>query len=253
MKKIVIAVVAVLVVAVGGFLVYANFIREDAEPELTLSTTTAPAADGSDTTTAVDSTDTTADAASGDGVDGTWNVEQNDVTTAGFRIDETFVGGLDSHTAVGRTDVVTGSITVAGTEVTEGSFTADLTALEFTDDPPGLNVANRKRAMENGSLEINQFPEATFTLTAPIDLGEVPAEGTPISAEATGELTLHGVTKEITFTVDAQLIDGKIEVVSQDPVEVVLADYEIDAPTFGPVADASDTGFFEFQIQFTKA
>ena len=50
----------------------------------------------------------------------------------------------------------------------------------------------------------------------------------------TGDLTLHGVTKSVTFSVDAQLVDGEIEIATTDPVEVVLTDYDIEAPCRGP-------------------
>jgi polyisoprenoid-binding protein YceI len=143
-------------------------------------------------------------------------------------------------------------LTLDGDAVTEGSFTVDLTSLEFTDTPAGLDVANRARSMQDAGLETNDFPETTFTLTAPIDLGEVPDEGQVVTAEATGDLTLHGVTKAVTFSVDAQLIDGEIEVATTDPVEIVLADYGIDPPVQGPVAEVADSGSFEFVVRLAR-
>ena len=46
-------------------------------------------------------------------------------------------------------------------------------------------------------VQTDQFPTATFVLTAPIDLGTIPAEGTPVDVTAVGDLTLHGVTKSV--------------------------------------------------------
>ena len=37
-----------------------------------------------------------------------------------------------------------------------------------------------------------------------------------ITQEVTGDLTLHGVTKSVTFSVDAQLVDGEIEIATTD-------------------------------------
>ena len=68
----------------------------------------------------------------------------------------------------------------------------------------------------------------------------------------TGDLTLHGVTKSVTFSVDAQLVDGEIEIATTDPVEVVLTDYEIEAPVQGPVAEVADSGSFEFVVRLAK-
>jgi polyisoprenoid-binding protein YceI len=238
-KKLLIALGAVVVIAIAGLVVYKIFFEDDAAPEFGLT----------DTGTTAGNDGTAPTAAS---LDGTWNVRSTDPTEAGLRIKESFLSGLADHTAVGRTSKVTGSLTIDGTSVTKGSFTVDLTSLEFTDDPPGLDVANRSRALQNSGLETNSFPDATFALTQPIDLGEVPRAGQAVTTDATGELTLHGVTKTVTFSVDAQVVGGEIEVATSDPVEIVLADYDITPPVSGPVAKVADTGSFEFVVRLAK-
>ncbi len=242
MRRLAIAltVVAVLVVAAGTG-VWWFVLRDDAPEELGLSDQ--PAQSGQE--------GGTFDA------DGTWTVATaSDVApAAGLRITERFAGGAAENTAVGRTSEVDGSITIVGTEVTKGSFTVDLTSLTYTDSPPGLDVANRKRAMEGAGLETGRFPEATFTLTAPIDLGGTPRPGRPVTAEATGDLTLHGVTRPVTFGVEAQAVDSggpRIEIATADPVPVKLADYDMTPPVIGPVASVADTGRFEFKLVLTK-
>jgi polyisoprenoid-binding protein YceI len=183
-----------------------------------------------------------------DSLDGTWSVQGGGDTTAGFRIKESFANGLTDHTAVGRSDDVTGSITIDGTTISKGDFTVDLTALAFTDSLPGLSVTNRANALKNAGLQTSQFPDATFELTKPIDFGEKPAEGKTVTATATGDLTLHGVTNEVTFDVEAKIVGDTIRVATADPVPVELADYDIDKPTIGPVAAIDDTGSFEFLV-----
>lgn len=220
-------VVVVAVVAAGWWI----FVRDDAPEPLSVG--------GDDETT--EPTGTTPES-----FDGTWSV--GDGSEAGLRITEEFAGGAATNTAVGRSEEVDGSITIAGTQLTEASFTVDLTALEFTDDPPGLNTANRKGAMERTGLETGEFPETTFTLTEPVDIGEPTADGETSTFEVTGDLELHGVTEEITFSVDAEVAGDTIVVASTDPVPVALADYDmtVDAPPF--VADVSDEGSFEFRL-----
>ena len=241
MKKVLIALAVVVVLAVGGLIAYKAFLEDDAPAELGLTTTS-----GSTATTAADGGGTPAS------IDGTWTVRSEKPTQAGMRIKESFLSGLADHTAVGRTSAVEGSLTIDGTTVGEGSFTVDLASLEFTDTPSGLDVANRARAMENAGLETNRFPDATFELTEPIDLGEVPTAGQVVTQEATGDLTLHGVTKSVTFSVDAQLVDGEIEIATTDPVEIVLTDYGIKAPVQGPVAKVADSGSFEFVVRLAQ-
>ena len=222
----------VVVVLVGGAAFWYFVLRDDPPAELSVES-----GDGA--------TETTTGAAP-ETLDGTWTVEEGD-TTAGFRIQESFANGLTDHTAVGRSTDVTGSITIAGTEISEGDFTVDLTSLTFTDDP-GLSVTNRANAMKNRGLETSQFPEASFALTAPIDFGAKPTEGETVTASATGDLTIHGVTNEVTFDVEAKLVGDTIRVATADPVPVVLADYEMEPPTGGPVAEVSDEGSFEFLV-----
>lgn len=231
LKKLAIAAVAVLVVVGGAFWWFV--LRDDAPEELSLEGR---------------STDTTEAATPApDTYDGTWTVQTGGETTAGLRIDESFASGLANHTAVGRSDDVSGSFTVDGSTVSEGSFTVDLTTLTFTDDP-GRSVAGRANAMKTRGLETEQFPEATFEITSPVDLGAAPADGETVTATVTGDLTLHGVTNEVTFDVEAEVAGGTITVVTADPVPVVLADYDIDKPTGGPIAEISDEGSFEFLI-----
>ncbi len=71
-----------------------------------------------------------------------------------------------------------------------------------------------------------------------------------MSAEATGDLTIHGVTQPVTLTVDAELSGGTAAVVGQAPV--TLADFGIDPPTGFSVLSIKDEGTFEFQIFFAK-
>lgn len=75
-----------------------------------------------------------------------------------------------------------------------------------------------------------------------------------MTTDATGELTLHGVTREVTVAVDAQLLDDgrRIEVVSADPETLALADYDIEPPVVGPVAEVAPEGSFEFKLVLTK-
>jgi polyisoprenoid-binding protein YceI len=77
----------------------------------------------------------------------------------------------------------------------------------------------------------------------------VPPEGQAVTASATGDLTLHGTTKSVTFDVQAQLKDGTIQV--NGTIPIVFADYGIPNPTFGP-ASTEDHGVLEFLLVFTK-
>jgi len=228
--RIVIGVAVVGLLVLGGAF-YWFFVRDDAPAEFSSDTEIAAGC---------------AEGARPDSYDGTWTVAAKCESQAGFRITET-VAGLADHTAVGRSPAVTGSVEVAGTTISEGSFTVDLTELEFSDDP-GLPVANRKRALRERGLETDRFPETTFALAEPLELDAIPDDGETTTVSVAGELTLHGQTRPMTISVDVTAQGEVVRLVTTDPVTVELGDFEITPPTGGPVASVSDTGTFEFDV-----
>jgi polyisoprenoid-binding protein YceI len=99
-------------------------------------------------------------------------------------------------------------------------------------------------------MSASEFPTATFVLTEPIDFGTIPTGDETITATATGDLTLRGVTNEVTFDVTAQTTDGRIGVLGSIPV--AFADYGIDNPSFAGV-QTEDDGLVEFVLVFEPA
>ncbi len=67
---------------------------------------------------------------------------------------------------------------------------------------------------------------------------------------ATGELTLRGVTNEVTFDLTARLENGRIGVLGEIPV--VFADYGISNPSIGGIT-TEDDGLLEFVLVFAPA
>lgn len=218
---------------------------EGALDALSTTTTTTVAAGSDDTTT------TTTSGSVDTGVDGTWTVDTSigefnfeDATSsfAGFRINEE-LSGLGSVTAVGRTPGVSGTFTLEGSTMTNASFEADLTRI-VTDDSRRDNAARR-------SLEVTTFPTATFTVTSPIDLGVEPTEGTSLSVMASGDLTIHGVTQQVEFPLEAQLVGNVIVVVGS--INILFADYGVELPSAPIVLSVEDNGILEVQLFFTKS
>lgn len=241
--RIVTAAVAVGIVVVVGLGAW-WFLREEAPSEVSLET----AAESVSTTTT--SAGSSANTSPATGIEGRWSVDTAsgtfDYETAtgsfvGFRIDEELVG-IGGIQAVGRTGEVTGELVVEGSELTVATFAADMASITTNDRRRDDKVAQ--------ALEVGSFPEASFTLAAPVALGAGAATGDPQQVTVTGEFTLHGVTRTVQVPVEAQLVDGTVVVVGS--FEVALADYNLEVPAAPIVVSASDTATIEFQLLFTR-
>jgi polyisoprenoid-binding protein YceI len=194
----------------------------------------------SNVTTTTTVAGTTGSVGSGSSVDGSWTVTTSG-TEVGYRVKETLFG--QSAVAAGRTSAVTGSMTISGTTVSAAKFTVDMT--QVTSDKSGRDSQFQGRIMDTSS-----FPTATFELTSPLNFSSIPTVGTKISEQATGKLTLHGTTKNVTFTVNAQRTNTGVEVQGQIPI--TFSDYSIDNPSGGP-ASVGNSGTLEFLLELIKS
>jgi polyisoprenoid-binding protein YceI len=220
------AVVVVLLGVVVAPFVYIHFIEPDPAPKLDISTTAPPTTAGGASATRAPLT-------------GTWNVV--DGSKGQYRVEETLFG--QDATATGTSDKVSGSMTIDGTTVETAKFTVDLTALSS-------DRSNRDAQVQGRILNTSQFPDATFTLTKPIELGQEPADGAEITAQATGDFTVHGTTKNVTIDLKARRTGNTIEVSGSLPI--TFSDYGIDNPSGGP-AQVGDTGAMEFLLELNPA
>lgn len=212
-----------VVVVVGGGALWWFFVRSDAKPPARIVETKV---------------------VGGGTLEGTWTVKPSDGlgSYVGYRAQEQYVGAIVQSDATGRTTDVTGSLRIAGTIVSDVTVTADLRTLRSDKD-------RRDHYIQDHGLESNRFPEAKFVLTAPIAPASAPARGQTISTPATGNFTLHGVTKAVTIPLQGRW-DGKtVQVVGHLPI--VFADYAIQAPSIGGFVSVRDQGEMELQLFFT--
>jgi polyisoprenoid-binding protein YceI len=226
---------AVLVVlAVAGPFVYIHFFDGSTPAALSLSPSGTQTA-GTQTA----GTQTAGTAASGP-VTGTWTVGSG--STVGYRVKEVLLG--QSATAVGRTSTITGHLTIAGTAVTAATFSVPMATIHS-------DKSQRDAQFDGRIMEVAQYPTGTFTLTSPIELGTRPASGVIRDYTAHGELTLHGTTRAVTFTLTAEVKGGHIEVAGDIPV--LFADYHIENPSFAGFVTTQDHGLLEFLLVFSRA
>lgn len=183
-------------------------------------------------------------------LDGTWTVEPGDganPTFAGYRVTETVLGVGRSTEAVGRTAEVAGMITIEGTTVDAARFTANLAALRSDE-------SRRDQVIRGRGPETDRFPEATFRLTEPIELEELPAPGQPLEITAVGELTLHGETRTVSIPLDAVLtVDSAPRIEVAGGVEIEMADFGIEPPNVGGFVTVEDRATIEVHLFLAPA
>jgi polyisoprenoid-binding protein YceI len=234
----------VVVAAVAGGLYW--YLRDDSPSAVDLSATRDAISDG----TATGSGGTALGSEAG-GIEGVWTVDtavgefsveaDTTATFVGFRVQEE-LSSIGSTTAIGRTPEVSGMIEIAGTAVTAAEITADLTGIVS-------NESRRESAIQR-SLDTGTNPEATFVLSAPIELGDGAATGELVQATAGGQLTINGVTNEVEFAIEAQLVEGMVLVTGS--TEIVFADYGVETPTAPIVVSVEDNGIVELQLWFSS-
>ncbi|MFI5053968.1 MAG: YceI family protein [Acidimicrobiia bacterium] len=222
-RWLVFALVAIVAIGVAGWYF---FLKSDPAPRAAIKETPTVAATPS-------------------ALDGTWTVKPgNHDNFVGYRVTEKLIANIAQSTATGRTDNVTGTMTIDGSTVKDITVTADLR--DLTSD----NNFRDNRIRREG-LESDQFPQAKFVLTSPITLTATPQVGETITTQATGDFTLHGVTKSVTITLQGRFDGTKVQVVGNLPI--VFGDYGITAPTAPAVASVDDHGEMELQLFFAKS
>jgi len=235
MKWAIAAVVVVILGVVGGPFVYINFIKEDAEEELASSCVAADAATGA-TTGGSAFTPSGGGSIDPAGVAGTWTVGPG--STVGYRVVEVLFG--QDTTAVGRTESVTGSLTVEGEQITAAAFDVDMTSVTSQE-------ARRDNQFRGRLMDVEQFPTATFTLTAP---APVPSAGTDNRSTVTGDLTMRGVTRPVTLEMTALDCGGYLDVLGS--TDIAFEDFAIPDPSSAGIS-TQDHGVLEVKLRLVPA
>lgn len=165
-------------------------------------------------------------------VDGQWVVSRKpgkNVTSAGFTFNELLPG--DERTTSGSTQDIEGQMTIEGGSLTAGEVTVAMANIVTDKDVRDENVRRK-------ILHTDEYPEATFTLTEPADVSQLPEDGTVGTVTLTGDLTIHGETNSITQEFNA-LRTGDTVIVHAD-VPIKRTDYGVETPEFVAAKIAED-------------
>jgi polyisoprenoid-binding protein YceI len=172
-------------------------------------------------------------------LNGSWNVAAGSV--AGFRVGESAVGF--SNYVVGRTDGVSGAITVFRDRVTAATLRIDLAT---------VTVSGKTEPQFATSLDTASYPVATFTLARPVTLAPAFASGATVMARATGYLTLRGVSRLVAFSLAGRRDGSALEAAGSIPI--MFSAWGIKGPAgLGFLGSLADHGAAEFLIVLHRA
>ncbi len=125
-----------------------------------------------------------------------------------------FVGSKVTGSHEGGFKTVSGTITVVGADVTTGSVDVNIDTTSLWSDAEDLTAHLKSPDF----FEVETYPTAKFTSTAI-------AAGTDGSHTVTGNLELHGVTKQISFP--ATITVGEAEVTAKAEFSIKRFDFGI--------------------------
>ena len=183
------------------------------------TTTTAAATTAAATTTPPTSSPTTTTATTG-----TWTVSDTSKTTV--RVREQLVGVNLPSDAVLVATGATGSFVLKddGTFSPDSKITFDVTTL-------ASDQRDRDNFVKMDTLQIRQFPKADFvpTKTSGLTL-PMPSSG-EFTFKLTGQMTIHGKTKEVTFDVTATRSGNELKATATAAPSWKFADFGMSAPS----------------------
>ena len=210
-------------------------LRNDSPPPVSLATAV-QAVRATTPTDGLSSSDASTD------LKGTWTLVQGANSFVGYRVNEN-LAGVGSVTAVGRTTAIEGSLSFDGSAITATNVTADVSKL-------ASDKAMRDDQLKQQALQSAKYPTATFALTSPISIAELPDDGETVTQTINGKLTLHGVTRDISMQVQGVLDGSQLIVVGG--TNIAFADYGIESPKSMAVLSIDDHGTLELQLVFAR-
>lgn len=153
---------------------------------------------------------------------------------ASYHAHEQLVGNRLPTEAVGTSPGVTGTLALGAdgsVAADQSTITVDLTKLKSDEN-------RRDNFIKTDTLQTTKFPTATFVARS---IQGLPAP-LPTTGESTfqllGDLTVHGVTRPVTWDVTAQFADTSVT--GSATTSVNISDFGMTPPKAGPVLSIED-------------
>jgi polyisoprenoid-binding protein YceI len=172
-------------------------------------------------------------------------VIDSSASKASYRAHEQLVGRTLPSEAVGTSSSVSGSLVLAP----DGSIVADQSKISVDLSKLQSDESRRDNFIKGTTLQTSRFPMATFV---PREAQGLPSP-LPTTGQATfqliGDLTVHGVTRPVTWQVTAQFGDASVSGAASTTVNI--SDFGMSPPKAGPVLSIEDG--LTLELAFTAA
>lgn len=169
-------------------------------------------------------------------------------SSASYRVTEQLAGVDFPNDAVGTTNSVTGGLQI----MPDGSISPNS---KLVVDLKGLtsDQGMRDGYIRNRTLETDKFPDAVFVPTSVIGVPKmVPTTG-QVGVQLTGNLTIHGVTKPVTFKGIATLDPRSSTVAGRALTTFTFADFGLTKPTLARLMSVDDKITLELVYKFKRS
>ena len=169
-------------------------------------------------------------------------------SSATYRVTEQFVGVAFTNEAEGTTNLVSGTLTIGadGTIAPGSKLTIDLRGLKSDQD-------QRDGFIQNRTLETAKFPNAEFVPTKVTGLEKmIPSTG-QAGIALTGNLTIHGVTKEVTFQGIATFNPRNNSVAGRAKTSLTFDEFGLSQPKIGRLASVDNKIDLELVYRFKRS
>ncbi|MCL6650103.1 MAG: YceI family protein [Chloroflexi bacterium] len=195
--------------------------------------------------TATSSTATSGTATSGSTAGRVVLVVDPSQSQVSYTAHEQLVGHTLPNDAVGKTSAVSGQIVLdaTGQPVASASkITVDLTTLQSDE-------SRRDNYIKQNTLETSKYPQATFVPTSITGLSwPLPTSG-QAQFQLTGDLTVHGVTKTVTWQVTATFNQNTVQ--GTATTQVTFEDFGMQPPKVPVVLSVEDNLVLTANLQLT--
>jgi polyisoprenoid-binding protein YceI len=155
-------------------------------------------------------------------------------TEASYSVQEQFLNRDLPSQAIGKTNAVTGAFQFT----TDGTPTGQVTNITVDLRTLTSDESRRDQRIRSQWLESDTYPFATFISTGVTGVPDSYTEGQKISFKLTGNMTIHAVTKPVTFDVTGTLAGDTVT--GTATTQILMKDFGFDPPSVAGILTVKD-------------